>query len=69
MSLTENGNILAAIADKIRDDCEIHESGEKDKMEKIIDRLGGLSDFALKMKADLLPKPKKTARKRPPKSI
>lgn len=56
--LTEKGNILYAIADKIRDDCEIHESGEKDKMTAILDRLEGLSKYALKLKAELEPKPK-----------
>ena len=67
--LTEKGNILYAIADKIRDDCEIHESGEKDKMAAILDRLEGLSKYALKLKAELEPKkPVKRAVKKVAKS-
>jgi len=63
MNLTEKAEILFAIADKIRDDSELHDNGQQPekRLEAVINRLGGLSDFALDFKKEISPKKKKAA--------
>jgi len=60
MELTPNAKILYAVADKIRDDSELHDAGHQPekRFAEVLRRLDGIVAFANKFKEEITPKPK-----------